>query len=214
MISWECFETAAPKTLENCQKWCSILIEMHEYSLNCTALKVHPGSAQKRKDVLKSHKNLCETVALSRMLQPCNPEFLTSANTDSKESVSFFFEYSEIVGSLPEKVSVIKWFDWLNASKKYHYTFLRGWWKNCCHKIFGKLSRNVFSSVPCRKFELPNPSTTTTSKTDSTECVSFVCSANFRNCWESIVESSFRKEKKLLRFATLPRNTCMVCSEK
>ena len=126
----------------------------------------------------------------------------------------FFFEYSEIVGSLPEKVSVIKWFDWLNASKKYHYTFLRGWWKNCCHKIFGKLSRNVFSSVPCRKFELPNPSTTTTSKTDSTACVSFVCSANFRNCWGSIVESSFRKEKKLLRFATVPRNTCMVCSEK
>ena len=36
------------------------------------------------------------------MQRLCSPEFLTSGNTDSKKNVSF--EYSEIAGSLPEKI--------------------------------------------------------------------------------------------------------------
>ena len=69
-----------------------------------TALQIHSGSARKRKYVLKFRKfqkKLCETVPFYLTLQPCSPEFLTSANTDSKKK--FFFEYSEIVESLPEK---------------------------------------------------------------------------------------------------------------
>ena len=57
-----------------------------------------------RKGVLKSRKfqkNLYESVPFSLTLQPWIPEFLTSANSDSKKNISF--EYSEIVGSLLEK---------------------------------------------------------------------------------------------------------------
>ena len=57
--------------------------------------------AQKCSKISKIPKNLCETVPFSLSLQPCSPVFLTSATTDSKKNVSF--EYSEIVGSLPEK---------------------------------------------------------------------------------------------------------------
>ena len=61
-------------------------------------------TTDKGKDVLKFRKfkkNLCKTVPFSLTLQPSCPLFLTSANTDSKENVSF--KCSEIVGSLPEK---------------------------------------------------------------------------------------------------------------
>ena len=46
-------------------------------------------------------KNLCGSVSFSLTLQPCSPEFLTSAKAGSKKNV--FFEYSKIVGSLSEK---------------------------------------------------------------------------------------------------------------
>ena len=67
-------------------------------------LQIHSESAEKVKGVLKLQKlqkNLCKSVPFSLMLHPCSPEFLTSANADSKKNVSF--EYSEIVGSLSEK---------------------------------------------------------------------------------------------------------------
>ena len=69
-----------------------------------TTLQIHSESAEKVKGVLKFRKfqkRICENVPFSLTLQPCSPEFLTSANADSKKNVSF--EYSEIVGSLPEK---------------------------------------------------------------------------------------------------------------
>ena len=56
-----------------------------------TALQTHAGSVQKGKDVLefcKFQKNICGTVLFSLTLQPCSPEFLTSANTDSKKMFS------------------------------------------------------------------------------------------------------------------------------
>ena len=46
-------------------------------------------------------KNLCETVVFFPTLQLCSPKFLTSANTDSRENVSF--DCSEIAVKLPEK---------------------------------------------------------------------------------------------------------------
>ena len=78
------------------------------YSLLLDALQIHSERAQKGKDVIKIRKfpkNLSKTVPFSLTLQSCSPEFLTSANTDSKKNV--FFEYSEIVGSLPKKG--LKW---------------------------------------------------------------------------------------------------------
>ena len=108
MISWWCFEIAAPKTLENSHKNVGFpfnrVARIQSTAYYQTALQIHSGSAQKGKDVLKFEKfkkKLCETVSLSLMIKPCSPEFLTSANTDSKKNVSF--EYSEIAGSLPEK---------------------------------------------------------------------------------------------------------------
>ena len=119
---------------ENCGKlseknmqWSSLLLQLHEYSLQpnglhyrCTlrmlrvariqstayrtALQMHSENAQNIKGVLKFRnfqKNLCERVPFSLTLQPCSLEFLTSANADSKKNVSF--QYFEIVGSLPEK---------------------------------------------------------------------------------------------------------------
>ena len=57
--------------------------------------------------ISKISKSLCKTMPFSLTLQPCSPilalqpEFLASANTDSKKNVSF--EYSKIVGSLQGK---------------------------------------------------------------------------------------------------------------
>ena len=47
-------------------------------------------------------KNVCSGVpSIFLKLQPYSPQFLISANTDSKKNVSF--KYSEIAESLPEK---------------------------------------------------------------------------------------------------------------
>ena len=43
--------------------------------------------------------------------------------------------------------------------EKSLYAFFRVCWKNCCFKSLGKLSEKVFSSVPFKYFELPNPPT-------------------------------------------------------
>ena len=95
--------------MENCQKnMCGgvpFRVARIKSTAYCqTALKIQSGSAQKGKDILKFRKfqkHFCETVPLLLTLQPCSPKFLTSANTRSKKYVSF--EYSEIVGSLPQK---------------------------------------------------------------------------------------------------------------
>ena len=110
MISRGCFEIAAPKFLENSQKNVSGRVPFRVARINATAyyrtaLQIHSGNAQKGKYILKFRKfqkRLCETVPLFLTLQPCSPEFLTSANTGSKKNL--LCEYSEIVGSLPGKV--------------------------------------------------------------------------------------------------------------
>ena len=67
------------------------------------ALQIHSGSGQRKgySKISEISKNLCENVPFFLTLQSCSPEFLTSANTNSKKSASF--AYSEIVGTLPEK---------------------------------------------------------------------------------------------------------------
>ena len=109
MISWGRFEIIAPKILGICQK--SVcggvpirVAQIKSTAYYRTALQMHSGSAQKGKYILKFwkfQKHLCKTVPFFLTLQPCSPEFLNSAITGSKKNVSF--EYSEIVGSLPEK---------------------------------------------------------------------------------------------------------------
>ena len=86
--------------------WSSLLIELHEYSLQpTTGLHYRYILRMLRKKgwskISKIPKTLSESVPFSLTLQPWIPEFLTSANADSKKNISF--EYSEIVGSLPEK---------------------------------------------------------------------------------------------------------------
>ena len=85
-------------------QWSSVLLELHEAAYYRIALQIHSESAQNGKGILKFRKfqkNLCESVPFTLTLQSCSPEFLTSANADSMKNVSF--EYSETVGSLPEK---------------------------------------------------------------------------------------------------------------
>ena len=95
--------------MENCQKNVYggtpfIVAQITSIAYYQTVLQIHSGCARKGKDILKFRKfqkHLCETVPFFLTLQRCSPEFLTSANTCSNKKVSF--EYSEIVGSLPEK---------------------------------------------------------------------------------------------------------------
>ena len=68
------------------------------------APQIHSGSDQNGKDILKFQKfqkHLCKTVPFFPNATVLSPEFLTSANTDSKKNVSF--DCSELVVSLPEK---------------------------------------------------------------------------------------------------------------
>ena len=96
-------------------------------------------------------------MSFSLTLQLYSPEFLTSANADSKKNVSF--EYSEFSWKFAKQRSIMKSFDWLNASKKFLHTFLRESWNNYCSESFEKLLENVFNSVSFKKFELSKPST-------------------------------------------------------
>ena len=89
------------------------------------------------------------------------PEFLTSANADSKKNVSF--EYSEIVGSLPEKDLYLSHLINQTLLKQSFHTFLREYWENCSYESFGKLSKKLSliafllknSSCPIHPSSLP-----------------------------------------------------------
>ena len=112
---------------------------------------MHFENAQIGKGVLKFRKfqkNLCESVPFYLTLQPCSPEFLTSANAGSKKNVSF--EYSEIVGSLPEKG--LYWshlINWTLLKKVSSYIFER------TLEILGNYQKNVFNSVPFKNLSCP-----------------------------------------------------------
>ena len=65
-----------------------------------TAQQMHFGSPQKGTGVLKFQKfqkNLYETVSFSLTLQLCSPEFLTSANTDSKKMKTQKYRYRKLI---------------------------------------------------------------------------------------------------------------------
>ena len=104
-ISLGCFEIAAPKSLENCQKnvWVEFpfnRVSQIQSTAYCrTVLQIHSTSAQKGKNVLKFQKIayypfFTNATALQSRIS-------ASANTGSKKNVSF--ECSGIVGSLPQK---------------------------------------------------------------------------------------------------------------
>ena len=53
--------------------------------------------------------------------------------------------------------------------------------KTAGKKVLKKYQKNVFSSVPFKKFELSNPPTYNYAKTDSAANISFVCFENFKS---------------------------------
>ena len=63
--------------------------------------------------------------------------------------------------------------------------------KTAVKKILENYQKNVFSSVPFKKFELSNPPTYNYRKTDSAANNSFVCVENFKiGLRSSVVESN------------------------
>ena len=66
--------------------------------------------------------------------------------------------------------------------------------KTAIKKALKSYQKNVFSSVPFKKLEQYNPSTSNNSKADSTANISFVCFENFKvGLRSSVVESLFSK---------------------
>ena len=63
--------------------------------------------------------------------------------------------------------------------------------KTTVKRVLENYQKNVFSSVPFKKFELSNPPTYNYWKTDSTASISFVCFENFKiGLKASVVESN------------------------
>ena len=72
--------------------------------------------------------------------------------------------------------------------------FFRDVGKTAVKKVLENYQKNVFSSVPFKKFELSNPPTYNYRKTDFTADISFVFFENFNiGLKASVVESHFRK---------------------
>ena len=151
-----------PKTLENVRKTYVVEFlykkgkQIQSTAHYWAALQIHSGSAQKVfLYVIKSQKfqkNLFQTVPFSLTLQSSSPEFLTSGNADPKKNA--FFGYSEIVGSLPLKG--LKWSLWLTKRFKKNL-FVHFWedaWKSASMKVLETYQKNVFRSIPFKKFEL------------------------------------------------------------
>ena len=69
--------------------------------------------------------------------------------------------------------------------------------KTAVKKVLKNYQKNVFSSVPFKKFELSNPPTDNYAKTDSAANISFVCFENFKiGRRASVVESYISKDMK------------------
>ena len=66
--------------------------------------------------------------------------------------------------------------------------------KTAVKKVLQNYQKNVFSSVPFKKFELSNPPTYNYRKTDSAANISFVCFENFKiGLRASVVEPHLNK---------------------
>ena len=73
--------------------------------------------------------------------------------------------------------------------------------KTAVKKVLQNYQKNVFSSVPFKKFELSNPPTYNYRKTDSAAIISFVCFENFEiGLRASVVESHLSKVTETFGF--------------
>ena len=73
--------------------------------------------------------------------------------------------------------------------------------KTAVKKVLKNYQKNVFSSVPFKKFELSNPPTYNYAKSDSAGNVSFVCFENFKiGRRASVVESYLSKDTETFGF--------------
>ena len=73
--------------------------------------------------------------------------------------------------------------------------------KTAAKKVLENYQKNVFSSVPFKKFELSNPPIYNYRKTDSAANVSFVCFENFKiGLRASVVQSHLSKVTETFGF--------------
>ena len=95
-------------------------MQLHEYSLQ-PATGLH-------------YKYILETVFLSLKLQPCSPEFLTSANTDAKKNVSSRAFWNISKSARKKVYNEAIWLD-IYFNKNYFMHFSRDAGKTAVKKI-------------------------------------------------------------------------------
>ena len=93
--------------------------------------------------LLQAPVMFCKTDPFSLTLEPCSPDFLTSANPDFKKNVSFCVKkvYNKVI--------------WL-TKHFYENLFSGDVRKTTVTKVLENYYKNIFSSVPFKKFELSN----------------------------------------------------------
>ena len=93
--------------------------------------------------LLQAPVMFCKTDPFSLTLEPCSPDFLTSANPDFKKNVSFWVKkvYNKVI--------------WL-TKHFYENLFSGDVRKTTVTKVLENYYKNIFSSVPFKKFELSN----------------------------------------------------------
>ena len=163
-------------------------IQSTVYLSDCSECSERKGcskiSKTQKKKKKKKKGHLSETAPFSLTQQPCNPEFLSSANADCKKKISF--ECSDIVGSLPEKG--LWWSHFINYTllkKITSYIFQGMLEKLLLWKFWKIIKKTSVGAFLLKNSSCPIHSHITTPKTDFTASVSFVCLENFQNCWES-----------------------------
>ena len=117
---------------------------------------------------------VCETDPFSLMLQPCNPDFLTSANTEFKKNASFWVFCN--TWKFARKRSIIKSFDYLNTSMKITLYIFQGMLEKLLLWKFWKIIRKTsLVAFLLKNLSCPIYPPITITKTDSIASVSFVC---------------------------------------
>ena len=172
----------------------SLLIELHEYSLQATT-RLHYSTILEE---LSSERKGCSK--FSKISKKClrNGPFCFNV-TALQSKISDLSKYR-----LQEKCFLwVFWHSWKFAREFYNEVIwlTERFWKNlfihfwedvgktAVMKVVENYLKNVFSSVPFKKLNCPIHPNITVKKTDSTKSVSFVCSENFQICWESFCDS-------------------------
>ena len=150
--------------------------------------------------LLQAPVMFCKTDSFSLTLEPCSPDFLTSANPDFKKNVSFWVKkvYNKVI--------------WL-TKHFYENLFSGDVRKTTVTKVLENYYKNIFSSVPFKKFELSNLQR----KLAPPQVFPLYAPRIFEIAVRvSVVQSLFSKVMEASVFCGSVKkfNRCMVCSEK